>query len=156
MKNKGKVFESNFQKSIPSTVHCYRFKDSTSSWDNSNTSFAIYNACDFELYSNGNLYWLELKSHLGKSLPLSCIRDNQVKELTKAAEKGVIAGLLVEFRDVNRVFWLDINDYNEFVTEWDRKSIPLNYFEEAGIEIEVKNLRVHKRYDISKFLKEME
>ena len=156
MKNSGKRFEANFQKSVPKHIHCYRFKDSTSSWDSSKTAFSIYNACDYEIFVNGSLYWLELKSHKGKSLPLGCIRPTQVKELFKASENGVTAGLLVEFSDLNRVFWLGINDYMEFITEQDRKSIPLSYFEAAGLELEVTKMAVNIKLNIEKFLEEME
>ena len=152
MKNSGKQFEENFKKSVPSDVHVYRFKDSTASFDGAKTKFAIYNSCDFEIFHGGNLYWLELKSHKGASLPLGCVRDTQVKELTKASNKGVICGLLTYFSDKKRVFWLDINDYNDFVNDNDRKSIPISYFEEEGIEVDVKMLSVNIRLDIKKFL----
>ena len=77
----GKRFEKNVKDSIPEEYFYYRFKDGTSSWGgNDQVRFQARNICDSMLYNGYNLYLLELKSHKGKSLPLSCIRENQEKD----------------------------------------------------------------------------
>jgi recombination protein U len=125
----GKRFEKNFQESIPEKIFHYRLRDNTSSWGgNDQVRFQVPNICDYILFHNGTLCLLELKSHKGKSLPFNCIRENQEKELIKATEKGVIGGILVEFSDVNRVFWLDIQSFVEYKKIIDRKSVPISYF----------------------------
>ena len=111
------------------------------------------------MFYNGNflsyLFILEFKSHEGKSLPLTCIRDNQLKEMTEASKKiGVRPMLVVFFSDVEKCYALDIEDVNNFTKSCDRKSIPIEYFENNAEEIEVIKLRTNYKYNIEKWLEE--
>lgn len=161
MKNLGKIFEQNFRKSIPETnkIYYYRLKDSASSYygGNDNLRFSQNNIADAFLYhcNNGsnNLLILEYKSHKGKSLPLNCIRDNQLREMLEAKDKsGVIPMIVVFFSDIERCFSLNIKYVEEFLRNNDRKSIPLEYFEENGVEIETIKLRTNYRYNVEEWL----
>lgn len=165
MRNLGKIFEDNFKKSIPNDVFCYRFRDSASSYygGNQNLRFSASNIADYLLYDSLALRLCELKHHKGKSIPLTCIIGNKTKEkqiddLFKANQfAGVYAHLIVFFSDVERCFALNINKLREFTASSennDRKSIPLSYFEENAIEIEVKKLKTNYRFEIEKWLLE--
>ena len=104
---------------------------------------------------SNNLLILEYKSHKGKSLPLDCIRENQLREMLEASEKsGVIPMLIVFFSDVEKCFSLNIKHVEEFLRNNERKSIPIDYFEENGVEIEVIKLRTNYRYNVEKWLEE--
>ena len=162
MKNLGKKFEQNFRLSIPQTdkIFYYRLKDSASSYYGGNEflRFSQNNIADAFLFhcDNGsnNLLILEYKSHKGKSLPLSCIRENQLNEMLEAKNKtGVIPMLVVFFSDIERCFSLDIKYVEQFMINNDRKSIPLEYFEENGVEIEVFKLRTNYKYNVEEWLK---
>ena len=88
-------------------------------------------------------------------MPLNKVRSNQVKEMTEASKKlGVIPFLIVFFSDIERCFALRINTFNDFVENSDRKSIPLSFFEEKAIEIDVKKLKTNYKFDINSFLEE--
>ena len=161
MKNLGKAFEQNFRKSIPvcDDIFYYRLKDSASSYygGNENLRFSQNNIADaFLFWSNeyrNFLFILEFKHHKGKSLPLSCIRENQLKEMTLASSKqNVIPMLIVFFSDVDKCFSLTIEQLNDFINKNDRKSIPYEYFEKNGIPIEVKKLKTNYRYDVLRWL----
>lgn len=155
MKNRGKIFEECFKKSVPSDILYERFKDGTSNWNRSDSMvrFQAQNVCDCFLFDGSVLFYLELKSHKGKSIPLNCIRKNQVKELSeRQTHKNTIAGLLIEFSDLERVFYLNIDDFNDFVLNNDRKSIPFDYIRDVGIEVEVSKLRTNYRYNVTKML----
>lgn len=163
MKNQGKIFEQNFRKSIPinDKIYYYRLKDSASSYygGNDNLRFSQNNIADAFMFYVGkfvsSLLILEYKSHKGKSLPLTCIRDNQLKEMSEARDKiGVLPMLIVFFSDIERCFSLEIRYVEKFIKENDRKSIPVDYFEKYGTEIEVIKLRTNYRYNIEKWLKE--
>lgn len=163
MKNQGKIFEQNFRKSIPinDKIYYYRLKDSASSYygGNDNLRFSQNNIADAFMFFVGNfvthLLILEYKSHKGKSLPLTCIRDNQLKEMLEARNKiGVLPMLVVFFSDIERCFSLDIRYVEKFINEIDRKSIPVDFFEKYGTEIEVTKLRTNYRYNIEKWLNE--
>lgn len=161
MKNLGKVFEQNFRKSIPDSdkIYYYRLKDSASSYYGGNDSlrFSQNNIADaFMFWANeymNLLLILEFKHHKGKSLPLSCIRDNQLKEMTLASKKrDVIPMLVVFFSDVEKCYSLKIEDVDIFIKNNDRKSIPLEFFEQYGIPIEVIKLRTNYKYNIEEWL----
>lgn len=167
MKNLGKKFEENWRKSIPETedIYYYRLKDGTANWsggDNINVRFQANNIADAFMFHNSKiqnygdlsvLLILELKHHHGKSLPLNCIRNNQLQEMLKAStKKNVVPLLIAFFSDVERCFSLDIRYVQKFIEENDRKSIPISYFEEKGVEIEVYKLKTNYRYNIEKWL----
>ena len=138
------MFEEWFKKSVPTEILYERFKDGTSNWSRSDTNvrFQAQNVCDCFLFDGYILLYLELKSHKGKSIPLNCIRENQEKELPKRQKyPNVISGLLVEFSDLERVFFLNIDEFISFKETSDRKSIPLEYFIDYGIEISVNKIR---------------
>lgn len=148
MKNSGKIFEEDFKNSVPNDWFFYRFKDGTGSWGgNSKVRFQTSNICDLMIF-NGDLYLLELKSHKGKSLPLSCIRQNQVDGLLEAGSKGVKSYFIVNFSDLNRTFKIHVSWINDFIIEETRKSIPISYFEALGVEINSEKIRTRYRYDL--------
>lgn len=153
----GKRFENNFKKSVPSNIFFYRFKDGTASWDKGSlTRFQQKNICDCMLFDGSRLYLFELKSIKGKSIPFSNIRENQLKELSKAQKfKNIIAGIVIEFNELDRAFFIDIKNVIEFMNTSDRKSIPLDYLEIEGIEIEVTKKKVNCNFNIRKLLNEI-
>lgn len=165
MKNQGKIFENNFRLSIPKTpnVFYYRLKDTASSYYGGNEflRFSQSNIADaFLLYTNKDfglthLLILELKNHKGKSLPYNAIRENQLNEMIRANEYTCVVPLIIVFfSDIERCFALHIVKVMKFMQESERKSIPVEYFEQEGTEIEVTKLRTNYRYNIEKFLEE--
>lgn len=155
MQNQGKQFEKDFIKSVPDTVFHYRFKDGTAGFagaQNENVRFQAKNICDFQLF-DGRLILLELKSHKGKSIPFSCIRENQLSELSKAEiYPGIIPGIVFNFRDMGKTYFVRINHVWGYIKNSDRKSIPLEFVQQYGIEIKGTLKKVHYRYDIKSFL----
>jgi recombination protein U len=102
---------------------------------------------------NGTLYLLELKSHAGKSIPFSAIRQNQVTELSKASTyQGITCGFIVNFRDIERTFFITAVKVEYFMAHEERKSIPMAWFETEGREIKGRKLQVHFRWNIEEFL----
>jgi recombination protein U len=144
--NDGKAFEQDFIKSVPDDWFKYRLNDSASSWQGGDKArFTPSNICDFIVY-NERLWLLELKSHKGKSIPLSCIRPKQVEGLLKAYLKGVEAGYVFNFRDVEETYYINANLINSFLTTNDRKSIPITWLREVGHLIPQVKKRVRYGY----------
>lgn len=165
MANLGKVFEENWKKSVPNEIFYYRFRDSGSTFygGNDKLRFSASNIADCLLYDScSGLHLVELKHHKGKSIPISCIMGNKTKEkqiddLYKANQHvGVYSTIVVFFGDVERCFSISINDFIDFVKKGERKSLPIEYFEENGVEIGVTKLRTNYRYNISKWLESFE
>lgn len=146
--NEGKKFEQDIKNSVPEDVFYYRLKDGTASWGGEETRFQCQNACDCIMFHTPHMYMFELKSHKGKSLPFSCIRDNQLLELVQAAHKGVIAGFIVNLRDVDKTFYVGAVTVQELINTLDRKSIPLEFFDTQCIELYGQKKRTRWRYDI--------
>lgn len=155
--NYGKRFENNFKSSIPSSVYLYRLKDGSSSWGgNEKVRFQPKNVCDFIMYSYPFLFMLELKSTKSKSLPLSNIKENQIKGLNEAVKyNGIISGLLIEFREPEKVYFLDINTLIIFLNRSQRKSIPISFLEKEGIEIETMKKKINYKFNVEKMIKDV-
>lgn len=154
--NKGKVFEQQFRKSVPDGVFYYRLIDSSNAWSDGNIRFAPKNICDSIMFDGERLFLLELKNHKGKSLPLSCIRANQIEGLDKYSDyKNIYPCIIINFEDVAECYCLFISQIQDFLKESDRKSIPIEYCAKNGIKIEMKKIRTNYLYDVEGYIKEV-
>lgn len=159
MQNQGKIFETNFRKSVPKHIFYYRFRDSSGAWNNnSNLRFTPSNIADNLIFYNGKLFLNELKSHKGKSIPLEKINGNktkvkQINDLFVANTfDNIESNLIVFFSDVERCFSLNIVDFVDYTQSETSKSIPIAYFEKYGKEIKVSKLKTNYRFDIESWL----
>lgn len=165
--NAGKRFELDFKASVPNDVWFYRFRDSPANFTNKSCEkcpinkqkpirFTTRNICDCEIFKMPNLFLLELKTTKNKSLPFSMVLDNQVKQLTEAdRHKGIVAGFIVNFREVGDTFFLPIAGYNYYKETLTSKSIPLKIFKENCYKIGQTKKKVHYSYDVGLFLAEI-
>lgn len=153
MKNSGKRFEENFKNSVSENIFYYRFKDGTSAWSKQEkTRFQARNICDCLLFDGELLYLLELKSHKGKSLPLSAIRENQIKDLYDTVRYAkIVAGLVVNFADTEETFFMPIKLAHKWFYNGVRKSIPINEFRENCTQINAYKKRTNYYYLIDEF-----
>ena len=159
--NSGKRLESNFKKSIPNDIFFYRFKDGSSAWGgNDKVRFQSSNICDCFLHDGNRLYLIELKSTKGKSIPFinlkRNVKDKRLDDLSEASQfKNIIAGIVIEFNELERAFFMHIDNVIEFMLNGGRKSIPVAYCINKGIEIEIKKKRVNNSFNIKKLLEEI-
>ena len=162
MKNTGKVMEQQFRKSAKSVpgLFFYRLRDGTASFyggtDNSQIRFQQRNIADVVMFKTPILYLLELKTHNGASLPRGKVREDNLKDLAEAAQySNIVSGLIVDFAEKDKAFYVDSRAVKRFFESEDRKSIPISWFEQNGIAIGVKKLKVNKVYDIKAFTDQM-
>lgn len=150
--NVGKEFEEAIKKSTPEGAFYYRFRDSASGWNGGNGArFTTTNIADCLVFMNGDLCVLELKTTKGKSLPIGNIRDNQLKGMLEAdAHNRVYSYFLINFREEARTFAVSINYIAKFIQESLRKSIPIDWCEEVGIELEGCKKRVKYTWNLNK------
>jgi len=159
-KNEGKKFEDDFKQSCDKVdnLFVYRFRDGTSSWgqgEDNKTRFQATNICDMEIFYQGKLVLLELKSVLKSSLPFGNIKNSQLEGLTKAFNKNanhMFIGFLINFRDHEETYFMSIEQFNQYIIEADRKSIPIDYCRDNCILVEQKKKKVRYGYDIEKFM----
>ncbi len=71
------------------------------------------------------------------SFPLSNIHKHQISHIKNINDNGGIVFLIVRFVSLNKNFILMGNDFIDFLKNNDRKSIPLNYFEEKGFIVDI-------------------
>lgn len=153
MVNSGKMFEEDFIKSVPEGIFHYRLRDSAGTWQGGeNTRFTPSNICDFIIFDGSKLYLLELKSHKGKSIPISCIRPKQIEGLLQAYRKGVKAGYILNFRDIEETYFFNANSMNSFLKSETRKSIPVATVREYGELIPQEKKRTRYKYDLSNLI----
>lgn len=160
-RNVGKIFEDDFKNSIDESIIYYeRIKDPATSFggNNSNIRFSSKNPYDNYAYKYPYFFALELKSTKNKSLSYSLddnksmIKKCQIEGLTRASEyDGVIAGIIFNFRTQEKTFFLNIEDFNKFVNDTNKKSININdIIDYGGILIPQYKKRVRYRYETDK------
>lgn len=158
-KNEGKVFENCWKSSADKleNIWIYRLKDNAASFANgNNTRFTSHNMCDYIMLENNTrtLYCLELKSTKGTSLPLSLIRENQIRELTDASKYNLVAGFIINFRNKNNdTYFIEICDFNNMIREINKKSFNIKDLEKYNaIYINSKLKKVNYSYDVKEFV----
>jgi recombination protein U len=72
------------------------------------------------------------------SFPLSNIHKHQMEHIKKVLKFGGIAYLIVRFTTINKTYLLLGKDLISFSEQYDRKSIPVDFFEKHGYIIEMK------------------
>lgn len=157
--NSGKIFEQSIKESVPDTCWIYRFRDNAASFGGGlNTRFASSNICDYLCFDDlsKTLFLWELKSTQSTSLPLSIIRDNQIKSLLEASNHKLVAGFICNFRnDNNDTFFIEINNFKRMIDEINKKSFNVKDLEKYnGVRINSFKKRTRYKYDIKKLVED--
>lgn len=154
--NEGKKLEEDIKKSVPVECFYYRFKDNAASFSGGEgTRFASSNIADCMVMTQEYLFILELKSHKGTSLPFTCIRKNQIEEMSKVDHKRIKPYFIFNFRDKEKTYAIEAKRVKEFIDAAERKSIPIKWCEENGTEIENHRKKVRYTYNLEKFFNEV-
>ena len=143
--NAGKQFEKDFKASELDDQFYLRLNDA-GGWSKSvDLRFTPSQLCDGLLFTRGTLYLLELKSHTGKSIPASCLK--QTDTLAQIGNVGIVPAFVCNFRDYSETYIIGAYYVQQELTV--RKSLSLGTCRELGTMIPQKKLRVHWRYDLS-------
>ena len=107
---------------------------------------------DYNGLFNGKYIDFEAKETNNKSyFPLENIHEHQIKHLRNIMENGGICFLIIRFVEYNKTYLLFAKDFFDFLDNSDRKSIPIEYFQEKCYEIMEK---YSPRLDYLKIVKE--
>lgn len=158
--NAGKLFEADIKASIPAHCWYYRLRDNASSFaGGKNTRFASSNICDCLIFDDNSmtLFLIECKSTKGTSVPLSMIRENQIRGLLDASQHRLVAGLLVNYRNENNdTFFIKIKDFVDMVDGLNKKSFnSKDLIENGGLKVESNKKRTRYTYNLEKLIKEI-
>jgi hypothetical protein len=168
MSSLGKTFEKYFKEQVKEQIpdsFVFRLYDIMD-------YRGISNPCDFFVFDgNQKLFCgFELKSTKGKAVSFQRDKDDknqrmikyhQIKGLSKIAKyEGAIAGFIINFRDeqrdMERSYFLRIEDFNNFRHTTTKNSInEIEIIKHGAIKIEGKKLRKYYIWDIEKLLKEI-
>lgn len=173
--NAGKDFENQFKASVNELIYYRRINDPAQSFNHTNNlRFSLQNPYDCFIYFYPTLFTLELKSTEGTSITFYredfidkenkdkkysfMVKRNQIAGLTESARfKGIISGLILNFRKTNHTFFIHINDFNSMVKDLDKKSFnEQDVINNNGYLIEQTLKRVKYTYNIQKFISDMQ
>ena len=146
--NRGKQFEGIVRDCFERAGFCIdRLHDQTNGFKGSQ------NICDFVVFRQPNIMYLECKSCHGNTFPLSNITQTQWNGLLeKDLFQGVYAGVMIWWIDKDVTKFVPIYDL-QILADSDAKSIR---FDTAfGIEVPGKKKRVFFEYDMEKFWEEL-
>lgn len=146
--NRGKQFEGIVRDCFERAEFCIdRFYDQTNGFKGSQ------NICDFVVFRQPNIMYLECKSCHGNTFPLSNITQTQWNGLLeKDLFQGVYAGVMI--------WWID-KDVTKFVPIYDLQILAdsgaksIRFDTAFGIEVPGKKKRVFFEYDMEKFWEEL-
>lgn len=151
-KNIGKIFEEEIKNSVSKEHWYYRFKDGTATYnkdiENKKVRFQAKNICDCQVMANDKLFLLELKNTKGYSLPLSNIKSNQVDGLSGIDHKNIESYFIICFREKEKCYAVQAIKIKRFIESEERKSIPMDWFIENGIDVPMIKKKVRYKYDL--------
>lgn len=166
--NEGKVFEEQFRRSAPDYVILHRLRDSSQSFSGGKLSkFSVKNPFDYILWDSKShiLYALELKSTKTDRIQFERNGDrkrngihwHQIDALNKWQKfDGIISGIIVEFRSIETVIFIKIDDFNKLMDSISTVGFRISDLEDNNIPYTVIERRFAKtkyKYDIDKFLR---
>lgn len=127
--NRGKAFEKKFAEDF------LKIKDASLDRliDVMSGYKYISNISDYIGYVFPNIYYLELKSIQGNTFPLSNLTQYD-KLLAKVNIKGVRTGVIIWFRDHDRVVYVPIATITKLKTD-NKKSVNITTVENEGYRI---------------------
>ena len=149
---KGKSWEADFKESFKGTKYekgLMRLNDSTSGFS------GISTPCDFIMYSYPNFFMFELKAVQDKRLDFAKISPNQLEGLSKWSEnKGVVAGVLVNFYTYGSIFFIPVEVINLFKSHG-KKSINMEMCEKYCYKVDGSKKRTRFRINVLKTIEDL-
>ena len=101
--------------------------------------FETPSTTDYNGIYNGKYIDFEAKETKSKtSFSLSNIHAHQIKHLINVKNKGAISFLIVRFTALNETYFLSTEALEQFIKNYERKSIPIDFFRNYGTIIKMK------------------
>lgn len=101
--------------------------------------FETPSTTDYNGIYNGKYIDFEAKETKSKtSFSLSNIHAHQIKHLINVKNKGAVSFLIVRFTTLNETYFLSTEALEQFIKNYERKSIPIDFFRNYGTIIKMK------------------
>ena len=114
--NRGKAFEENFKNNW---LSCFDNTTLLRLYDITNGFANITYPCDFIAFEQGKLFLIECKSHDGSSISLDAVPQYQ-RLLPYKNKKNVHGGILVWFKDKDKIIWFPIEEAEKIVNKGEK------------------------------------
>lgn len=139
----GGRFEGDVQSSIPRMYDVERLKDSPTHYKK------VHNPADYIVFTGKQLIYLECKTTKDKSFPLANIRMEQLdKMIVKATKQNVVCGYIIELREYNKCFFIEVGQLCQYILGTKSKSIPYQWIRDNGYQV-ARQLKISRyRYGI--------
>ena len=124
--NRGKEFEARFKQDFLASI-----PNSTIDrlYDTTNGYFSIKQVSDYIGYKEPNIFYIELKTHKGASLPfINITQYDKLKE--KVGIPGVRAGVICWLYEKDLIFYIPVNTITQMKNEG-KKSVGIKAVEEG-------------------------
>lgn len=166
MQGIGKIFEQQLSCSVPEYVLWYRLHDPAQAFGGGDKSrFSLKNPFDILMWDSHRriLYAIEAKTASGESISFERIKTDkgmihlhQIEGLNKwNAYPGVVCGLFIEFRKLEKTIFLDIESMNKIMDAIPKKSFSIKDLDKNNIPyfvIPQSKKRTRHTYDLDCFL----
>lgn len=159
--NVGKIFEEQLNKSVPDYALIYRLSDPAQSFGGGNTRFSAKNPFDFLIWDSKRhiLYAVEAKTVAKKTISFERVKEDkgdihlhQIEGLSAWKKyDGITCGLIIEFRELEKTIFLEINDMKTAMDVISKKSFTIEDLDKNGISyfvIPQKKKRTRYTYDL--------
>jgi penicillin-binding protein-related factor A (putative recombinase) len=145
--NAGKQFEKDIQKSCKKQEIFFLRLQDAGGWSNAdNTRFTPKNLCDCIMHYKGLTLLVELKSHLGKSIPISALK--QYEKMNEIEFNGVLPLFFLNFRELEETYILEACQVALCLRY--RKSVDIGFCRKQGTLIKAKKLIKNYEYNLLK------
>lgn len=98
--------------------------------------FSKPSTTDYNGIYDGLYIDFDVKETISKtSIPISNILEHQIKHLENIYNSGGVSFLIIYFKMLDKYFILPYKDLASYIKDNQRKSIPISYFINSGLEI---------------------
>lgn len=98
--------------------------------------FSKPSTTDYNGIYDGLYIDFDVKETISKtSIPISNILEHQIKHLENIYNSGGVSFLIIYFKMLDKYFILPYKDLASYIKDNQRKSIPISYFVNSGLEI---------------------
>lgn len=145
MKNEGKRFEEDFEKSLPKHWACVRLKDAAGWATSEQTRFTVSNICDLIIFNGENMFLAELKSTITGRVPKTKKILQQLESLLEyVGKKNTYPVFIMNYRKEEETYLIDARYINACFQG--RCSIPIAFCREYGLLIPQQLKRTRYKY----------
>lgn len=165
--NAGKVFESQWKKSVPEGMMYFRIPDPPQSFQQT-ARFSLKPPFDCFMFYKGTLFCLELKTTKSKSFSVEMKKDDtgmihyhQIQNLREYSKfDNVVSGLVLNYRVEDKgaeiTYFISIENFDKMMSKLTKKSFnAIDLINNGAVKIATEKKRTLFNYGVKEFIETM-